>query len=152
MYVLNSVLFCMPTETLRLYPPASNLIRSATINYQIPETNVTIPKGTMVFIPVYAIHHDAEYYPNPEKFDPERFSPEKVKERHNMAHLPFGEGPRNCIGSRFGLMQTKVGLITLLRYFQFNISSKTIIPLVISPKGIILTSKGGFYLKLKKML
>lgn len=106
----------------------------------------------MVFIPVCSIHHDSQYYPNPEKFDPDRFLPENIKERHNMTHLLFGEGPRNCIGLRFGMMQTKVGLITLLKNFQFSTSSKTIIPLVIAPKNLVLTSKGGLYLNLKRVI
>jgi cytochrome P450 family 6 len=75
---------------LRLYPPVDNLIRIAANDYPIPDTKLVIKKGTLVFIPVYAIHHDANVHENPEKFDPERFSEENRAKMHPMGHLPFG--------------------------------------------------------------
>lgn len=56
-------------------------------------------KGTLVWIPVFPIHHDPNIYPDPEKFDPERFTEDKIKERNLMHYFPFGHGPRNCIGT-----------------------------------------------------
>lgn len=61
-------------------------------------TDFCIPKGTSVAIPVFGLHRDSNIYPNPEKFDPERFSEENIKTRHPYVYLPFGEGPRICIG------------------------------------------------------
>lgn len=87
-------------ETLRKYPVVSNLQRTPISEYKIPNTNVVLPKGQPVMIPVHAIHHDPEIYPQPEKFDPERFSPEEKAKRHQFSYLPFGEGPRICIGMR----------------------------------------------------
>jgi cytochrome P450 family 6 len=69
----------------------------------VPNTKITLEKGSSVIVPIYAIHHDPEIYPNPDKFDPNRFSPEQVQNRHPFAWLPFGEGPRICIGMRFKL-------------------------------------------------
>lgn len=66
-------------------------------DYQIPDTKIIIEKGTMVLIPVYSIHHDPEYYPNPEKFDPNRFSNEEQKKRDPMTFLGFGEGLRKLL-------------------------------------------------------
>lgn len=94
----DSSLFRNP-ETLRMYPPSDNLVRKVVKPYQIEETNVTLDENTRVFIPVAAIHRDPKYYHNPDLFDPERFTPEEKEKRHPMAFLPFGDGPRSCIGA-----------------------------------------------------
>lgn len=102
-----------------------------------------------MIIPTYAIHHDADLYPMPDIFDPNRFQPNEVQRRHHMSYLPFGEGPRNCIGIRFGLMQTRIGLITVLRNFALKTCEKTMKPpIVFSTKNIVLTIEGGLYLEL----
>ena len=88
-------------ETLRKYPPISELKRKSLEDYTFSEINVTIPKDTKIWIPVYAIHRDPKFYPNPETFDPERFDEKAVKSRHPMHYLPFGNGPRNCIGKLY---------------------------------------------------
>lgn len=85
-------------ETLRLHPAIDNIRRSAEVDYQIPGTNVTVRKGQIVIIPVTGIHSDPRYYPEPEVFDPERFSPTNKANRHFCSYIPFGEGPRQCIG------------------------------------------------------
>lgn len=117
-------------------------------DYKVPDSNIVIEKGTMVLIPVYGIHYDPEYYPEPEKFDPERFSNEEQKKRDPMTFLGFGEGPRNCIGLRFGMMQVRIGLITLLNSFEFSIGEKTQSPRF-NLKATTLMNEGKMYLKLK---
>jgi cytochrome P450 len=67
-------------------------------------TDVTVEKGTRVLLPVFALHHDPKYYPDPERFDPERFCEEEKKKRPQFAYLPFGEGPRICIGKYYFLL------------------------------------------------
>lgn len=132
------------TETLRKYPPVPLLNRQTSKEYHVPEYNYTIPKETPIWIPSLAIHMDPEFYPNPERFDPDRFTAEAVSERNPLTFLPFGDGPRNCIGLRFGMMQVRIGLVTLLRRFQFNINAKrTTHPMRLSKKDFILAPEGG---------
>nr|CAD7258875.1 unnamed protein product [Timema shepardi] len=132
-------------ETLRKYPSVSNLERLCTKEYVIPHTDVTVEKGTLVMIPVYALHHDPDYFPDPEKFDPERFNQDNKNSFPQYAYLPFGEGPRICIGMRFGLMQVKVGLATLLSKYEFSISEKSSVPLILEPAAMLTTAKGSPY-------
>ena len=117
----------------------------------MPGTDFVWEKGTRVFIPVYSMQHDEEHYPNPEEFEPDRFSPEEQQKRDNITFLPFGDGPRNCIGLRFGMMQARVGLVTLLRNYQFSFCEKSVVPLKISKKSFILTAEGGVYLNFKSV-
>jgi cytochrome P450 family 6 len=95
---LPSVPYLYIAETLRKYPPVPLLTRECTKRYTIPGTSVTIDKGMPVVIPVLGIHKDPKYYPNPEKFYPDRFTVEAKSKRNHFTYLPFGEGPRICIG------------------------------------------------------
>ncbi|XP_063220931.1 probable cytochrome P450 6a14 isoform X2 [Bacillus rossius redtenbacheri] len=136
------------SETLRKYPPIPMLDRECTKAYTVPGTNVHLEEGIKVKIPVYAIHHDPKYYPEPDKFDPERFTEENRRKIPPFAYLPFGEGPRMCIGMRFGLMQAKVGLAALLSKFEFCKCPKTQIPLEMDAVTIVTSPKGGVWLKI----
>lgn len=88
-------------EALRKYPPAYFLNRVCNKDFQIPDTDLVIPKGTYINVNVYSLHYDSEYYPEPQRFDPERFTPENIKMRPQCSYLPFGDGPRRCIGGIF---------------------------------------------------
>jgi len=89
-------------------------------DFSLEDPKYFIAKGTIVVIPALGIHYDPEIYPDPEKFEPERFTDKEIAARSSCTWLPFGEGPRNCIGLRFGLMQTCVGLAYLIRGYKFN--------------------------------
>lgn len=82
-------------ETLRKYPPLPAMNRECTKEYRIPGTSVIIEKGTPIMIPVWALHYDEKFYPEPQEFRPERFSDENRKSFVQMPWLPFGEGPRS---------------------------------------------------------
>lgn len=138
-------------ESLRKYPPLPVLSRVCVEDYKIPDDNIILTKGTKIIIPVYGIHYDEEFYPNPNKFDPERFSEEMKRKRNPYTYLPFGEGPRNCIGMRFGLMQSKVGLAFLLKNFVFTLNEKTEIPLKMSVTSFILMTDSGIWLNATKI-
>jgi cytochrome P450 family 6 len=75
------------------------LNRDCTKSYKIPGTDIILEKGLPTVISVLGLHHDPKYYPDPERFDPERFSEEEKAKRHPYVYLPFGEGPRICIGT-----------------------------------------------------
>ncbi|XP_051173284.1 cytochrome P450 6B1-like [Leptopilina boulardi] len=138
-------------ETLRKYPPATMLQRQVSEKYTFPGTKVTIPKNSKVWIPVFAIQRDPNNYPKPEVFNPERFEDEEVNLRHPMLFLPFGEGPRNCIGARFAVFQTKVGLIKILQNFRVEKCEKTPMTYVINPKAIVLSPQEDIYLKFTEL-
>ena len=98
-------------ETLRVYPPAWILGRQA--RQDVVVAGYRISKGSMVFVSPYVQHHDPRWFEEPEAFRPERFSEENEKDIRAHAYIPFGAGPRVCIGSRFTLMEQKV-ILTLL--------------------------------------
>ncbi|XP_068622807.1 cytochrome P450 6k1-like [Battus philenor] len=93
---------CVIKESLRKYPPMGWLDRIAAKDYEIDE-NLTIPAGTPVYINANGMQTDPNYFPNPEKFDPERYLPENERNIKPFTYIPFGEGPRNCIGYRFAM-------------------------------------------------
>jgi len=142
MKYMDNVLY----ETMRKYPPVPALNRKCTEEYNLPEMDLHVPKGTKIFIPIQGIQNDPKHYPNPEKFDPDRFTEEGKKTRHPYTWLPFGEGPRICIGLRFGMMQAKVALTVLIKHFKFTINEKTQLPFKMDPKSIVSSVKGGVWL------
>jgi cytochrome P450 family 6 len=138
------------SETLRMYPAVVAVTRECTKPITLRGTDVTVEKGLLVLVPILALHYDPKYYPDPERFDPERFSEEEKKKRPHFCYLPFGEGPRICIGMRFGLLQTKVGLISLLSRYEVRVSEKTPIPLVFDSRSVVLAALGGMWLTVVK--
>lgn len=86
-------------EGMRMFPSLGFLIRECAKKYTIPEVNVTIDEGVGVVIPLQAFHNDPQYFDNPEEFRPERFNPDEFDAKDKkFIYLPFGEGPRACIG------------------------------------------------------
>ncbi|XP_049831657.1 cytochrome P450 6k1-like [Schistocerca gregaria] len=137
-------------ETLRKYPPLPILNRECNKEYRIPDSELVLEKGTAVAISVLGLQHDPKYFPDPERFDPERFSEEEKAKRHPYVYLPFGEGPRICIGMRLGLLQVKVGLAYLLSRYNVRTTDKTVTNLEYSAMSIILMPKSGIQLRLEK--
>ena len=102
--------------------------------------NLKVPQGISVTVPTYSIHRDPKLWPNPERFDPERFSPEAKQSRDTYAYMPFGHGPRNCIGMRFAQMEMKLVLVRILKKYSFLVSKDTKIPPEVTLR-IALTAK-----------
>jgi len=133
-------------ETLRLHPTVPFLMRECVHECKVKE--LTIPKGGQVFIPIYSIHRDPTIWPNPEKYDPERFSSEAKQSRDPYLYLPFGSGPRNCIGMRFAQMELKLVLARILKKYKLEVAADTVIPPRVKT-NITLVIDGGVNLKLK---
>ncbi|XP_014470368.1 PREDICTED: cytochrome P450 6B1-like [Dinoponera quadriceps] len=113
-------------ETLRKYPPADSVQREVSTSYTFKNTDINVPKKQKVIISIHALHHDSKLYPNPDIYDPDRFIDEMSHPRDPMHYLPFGHGPRNCIGERLGILQSKVGLIGILRNYKIDVCEKTV--------------------------
>ncbi|XP_036148779.1 probable cytochrome P450 6a20 [Monomorium pharaonis] len=133
-------------ETMRKYPPLPMMNRVCTEELDLPTTNIRVPKGTLITVPVLGLHRDPSIYPDPDKFDPERFNKDEIAKRHPYAYLPFGEGPRKCIGERFGYAQVKVVLICLLAKYRFKFHSRTRVPLCFNERSAGLTVRGHVHL------
>ncbi|GFS60787.1 hypothetical protein NPIL_4021, partial [Nephila pilipes] len=101
------------------------LERLAEADFKLGDTGITIPKGMIVSIPNYALQHDPKLFPDPEKFDPNRFTAEERAKRDPYAYLPFGAGPRNCVGMRFALMEIKICLACTVSHFEMLRCSET---------------------------
>jgi len=139
------------SETLRMYPPVPALFRICTKEYTIPDTKTTIDIGTKIMIPAWSIHHDEKYWKNPNKFDPERFSQENKANIINGTYLPFGEGPRFCIGMRFAQMELKLALAEILTKYEVTPSEKTEIPLTYKNGALLLTTNHGVWVNVNKI-
>jgi len=116
------------SETLRIQPPAPQTERTCTKTYKMDLGNgksVTIQKGEIVTLPIYLFHRDPEYFPNPEQFDPYRFSDDNKDSIVAGSYIPFGNGPRACIGSRFALMEAKLLLFNVVANYEILKSART---------------------------
>lgn len=105
-------------ETMRLYPPVGFLARKARARDQLYDRDVL--KGDTVILNLYGLHRHEELWQNPAAFDPTHFAPEKMQERHRFQYVPFGGGPRICVGANFAMMQAQIILMTLLSKFKFT--------------------------------
>jgi cytochrome P450 len=105
-------------EAMRLHPPAYITSRSATVDTTVG--GYAIPRGAVVTSVFAALHRNERYWPDPERFDPDRFLPAAVQERDRYAYLPFGGGPRSCIGEHFAMLEATLALAVLLRRWRLS--------------------------------
>ncbi|CAG9788227.1 unnamed protein product [Diatraea saccharalis] len=131
-------------EGMRLFPSLGYLARKCTRKYTFPELNFTIDEGVLVTVPVQGINTDGQYFDNPFEFRPDRFKPENVSESNRYVYLPFGDGPRACIGARLGLMQSLAGLAAILSKFTVEPALETKKNLTVEPKfDVVQNIEGG---------
>ncbi|XP_044263329.1 cytochrome P450 4C1-like [Tribolium madens] len=109
-------------ETQRLIPVVPVIAR--TLDQDLEIGGRTIPAGVMVVIHLARLHKDPEQFPDPDRFDPDRFLPENVSKRHPYSFVPFSAGPRNCLGQKFALRNTKVLLASILRKYKVRAEKK----------------------------
>lgn len=133
-------------EALRLYPPAYMVGRQA--ERQVPLGPVTLRRGDTVFVNIYAMHRRADYFDAPDAFRPERFAAEREKLLPRGAFLPFGGGPRICIGNHFALMEGQLILAALAQRLRF-------VPLdgrdVAAEPLVTLRPKGGLPMRVARL-
>ncbi|XP_055345482.1 cytochrome P450 3A24-like isoform X2 [Paramacrobiotus metropolitanus] len=139
---------CCINEALRMYPPVVRTEREC--NETWTYKGMTIDKGTVVAVPIYAIHHDPENWPDPERYDPDRFSRDSKHKIKPFTFETFGQGPRNCVGMRFAYYEIKLVMVSVLRKYRFVPSSKTEIPLQLTDMSF-LRAKNGIWVKLEKI-
>lgn len=113
-------------EALRLYPPIHLGSRIAATDLTFRE--FAIPAGTRALYSIYLTHRDRRYWPDPDRFDPNRFLPERSSDRLAYTYIPFGGGPRNCIGAAFAQMEAKLVLARLLQLFTFQANGGALRP------------------------
>jgi cytochrome P450 len=107
-------------ETMRLYPPAPGLSgRQAQADDEV--CGQKIPRGAQMFVAPWIIHHHAKLWENPYEFDPERFTPDKVKARPRFAYMPFGGGPRVCIGASLAMTEACLILATIAQRYRLEL-------------------------------
>ncbi|XP_052900151.1 probable cytochrome P450 9f2 [Anopheles moucheti] len=136
-------------ETVRKWNPAPGTDRLCNKDYKISdEPEIIIPKGSVVFIPITGLHYDPNFYPDPDRFDPERFNEENRQKIPLGAYIPFGIGPRNCIASRFALMEVKTIVYYLLLNYEFKRSVRTQTPVKLAKGLTPLKPEKGIYVQL----
>lgn len=135
-------------ETLRKHSAVTRLNRmSSTEGYEL--NGVKMFKNQWVIIPCSAIHYHPDFYPEPHKFNPDRFLPENRHKLVPYTYLPFGQGPRNCVGIRFAYQEIKLCLALIVRQFSFNLTPDT--PQKLSyKKGSAFLEATEFPIKLSK--
>lgn len=106
-------------ESMRLYPPAPSVGREPIADTQLG--GYPVAKGALLTLSIWGLHRNPKVFPNPEVFDPERFSPENEKNIPRYGYLPFGAGPRVCIGNSFALMEARLILATMVQHIDMSL-------------------------------
>ncbi len=104
-------------EAMRLYPPVGLLARNV-LEHDVLAGREVRPND-ILFLPIYALHRHRMWWDDPDAFDPDNFAPERVQNRERYLHIPFGAGPRICVGANFAMMQAHIILTTVLARFRF---------------------------------
>ncbi|KAK7788573.1 hypothetical protein R5R35_000158 [Gryllus longicercus] len=140
-------------ETLRLHPalPAMEKVCTRAISLRAADgTELHVPKGQLVILPVLGFHKDPRYFHDPERFDPDRFSPGRKSDIPKYMFLGFGGGPRQCLGMRFALQQTKLAIATMVAHFVIKATPKTPEVVEQDPTSFLACAKGGLWVRFEE--
>ncbi|XP_076127632.1 thromboxane-A synthase isoform X2 [Alosa pseudoharengus] len=135
------------SETLRMYPPGFRYAR--TVEEDCMVNGQALPKGATLEIPAAFLHYDPEHWPEPDKFIPERFTAEAKASRHPFVYIPFGAGPRSCVGMRLAQLEMKMALTLILQRFTVEACSETKVPLELKSQST-LGPKNGILVQISK--
>lgn len=131
-------------ETLRISVPGFGISKVCTEPIDLINGNgkaVTIEPGTIVHIPIYSIHNDAELHPNPDVFEPERFDADRCPDlktlRDEGVFFPFGHGPRICMGMRYSTLVIKAAIVEIVKHFEITVNARTHEPIIVRPKDFL---------------
>ncbi|KYN37696.1 Cytochrome P450 6j1 [Trachymyrmex septentrionalis] len=135
-------------ETMRSIPRGLLMKKRCTEEFELKGSDgivCRVPPGMEIMIPVQALNKDPQYWENPEEYDPERFNSDRKHNIDRFTFLPFGEGPRICVGMRMAQLQIKAGLAMIVKKYKLELSPKTQIPLKLMPGNILPIPKGGLW-------
>lgn len=141
-------------EAVRLWPVMPWLDRVASEDYVLPGTNAVIEKGTVIIIPIFSFHRDPERFDDPDTFKPERWAPENVAKIDKMSYLPFGNGPRACIGFRFANMSVKSAVASVVLKYRIGMAEgtpKSHAELELSPLSFIISPHKELPLRFERL-
>lgn len=144
-------------EALRMHPPAVYMSKVCTEPCTLPlneSRQLEIEIGTVIGIPVYSIHRDADHFEDPDTFNPDRFSVVNggSKEfRDRMVLLPFSAGPRICLGMKFATAQVKAGVVEIIKRFELAVNKNTAEPIVMDPSTFVNVPVKGMWLDFKEI-
>ena len=105
-------------EAMRLYPPVYSLFRTATERFEVD--GYTVPPGSTVMLPQWAVHRSARHWEEPDRFDPDRWTRERSEGRHRFAYFPFGGGPRHCIGKHLAMLEAQLIVATVASRYRLE--------------------------------
>ncbi|XP_011172133.1 cytochrome P450 6j1 [Solenopsis invicta] len=135
-------------ESMRVTPSLGFLYKVCTEDTELAGSDglvCHVKAGTPIMISVRGLHEDARYWENPEEFDPDRFSADRKHSINRFTYIPFGEGPRMCVGMRMALLQIKMCLITIMRKYSVELSPKTRLPLKLTASSFLDSPEGGLW-------
>ncbi|OQV25021.1 Cytochrome P450 3A9 [Hypsibius exemplaris] len=136
-------------ESLRMFPPITGFVMRECKESCVIK-NISIPEGMAILIPVWSLHHDPEYWPEPHLFNPDRFMGENAANIPQMAFMAFGDGPRNCIGMSFAMMEIRITIVRMLQKYQLLPGKNSEGPLELESPFVTMNPKNGVNVQLKR--